>query len=45
MVSKTARVQLPKSALESGSVLTLGNFVCEVDKEVPYDEFRWAHPR
>jgi hypothetical protein len=40
LVSKTARAQLPKALLESGTVVTLGNFVCEVDKDVPYDEFR-----
>jgi len=40
VVTKSSRPQLPKGGLESGAVVTVGNMVCELDREVSYDEFK-----
>jgi hypothetical protein len=39
-VSKSSRPQLPKAPLESGSTVAIGNLMCEVDRSIPYEEFK-----
>ncbi len=40
LVTKSTRPQLPKGELEGGGVVTLGNFVCELDRPVAFEEFK-----
>lgn len=40
LVSKSSRMQLPKTGLDSGAVITLNNLVCEVDHALEYEDFR-----